>query len=109
MNAWNGECDVSMVFLQADAAGAGGWAGALLPFVLMFAVFYFVLIRPQQQQQRRRREMLDSVKVGDKVVTVGGIHGEITAVTDEEVRLRVADKVELRINRQGVGQVKGSD
>lgn len=98
-----------MVFLQADAAGAGGWMGALLPFILMFAVFYFVLIRPQQQQQRKRREMLDNVKVGDKVITVGGIHGEITAVKEDEVTLRVADKVELRVNRQGVGQVKSSN
>lgn len=95
-----------MVLLQAEAAG--GLVG-LLPFVLMIAVFYFVLIRPQQQQQKKRREMLDSVKVGDKVVTIGGIHGEITAVTEDEVRLRVADKVELRMNRQGIGQVKGRD
>lgn len=98
-----------MVFLQADPAATGGWFGALLPFILMFAVFYFVLIRPQQQQQRKRQEMLNSLKAGDKVITVGGIHGEITAVKDDELRLRVADKVELRMNRQGIGQVKGSD
>lgn len=98
-----------MVLLQADAAGGSGWLGALLPFILMFAVFYFVLIRPQQQQQRRRQEMLNNVKVGDEVITVGGIHGAITAVTDDEVRLQVADKVELRINRQGIGQVKDAD
>lgn len=96
-----------MVFLQADA-GAGGWMGALLPFALMFAVFYFVLIRPQQQQQRKRKEMLDAVKTGDKVVTVGGIHGTITQVKDDEVVLRIADKVEITVNRQGVGQVKGA-
>lgn len=95
-----------MVMLQAEAAG--GWVG-LLPFVLMFAVFYFVLIRPQQQQQKKRREMLDGVRAGDKVVTIGGIHGEVTAVSDDEVRVRVADKVELRMNRQGIGQVKGRD
>lgn len=97
-----------MVFLQADAAG-GGWLGAMFPFIIMIAVFYFILIRPQQQQQKKRREMLDGIKVGDKVVTVGGIHGEITQVKEDEVRLRVADKVEITLNRSGVGQIKGAN
>lgn len=93
-----------MFFLQAE--GATGWLASAFPFIIMIAVFYFVLIRPQQQQQKQRREMLDNVKVGDEVVTIGGIHGEIVGLTDEEVDLRVADKVDLRINRQGIGQVK---
>ncbi|REJ37199.1 MAG: preprotein translocase subunit YajC [Bacillota bacterium] len=83
--------------------------GSLLPLILMFAVFYFLLIRPQMQQQKKRKEMLDSLKVGDKVITVGGIHGEITALKDDEVQLRIADKVEIRLSRQGVGHVKGRD
>ncbi|OUN01805.1 MAG: preprotein translocase subunit YajC [Firmicutes bacterium ZCTH02-B6] len=83
--------------------------GSLLPLILMFAVFYFLLIRPQMQQQKKRKEMLDRLKVGDKVITVGGIHGEITAVKDDEVQLRIADKVEIRLSRQGVGHVKGRD
>ncbi|HEY8496328.1 MAG TPA: preprotein translocase subunit YajC [Limnochordales bacterium] len=98
-----------MVFLQADTTPAAGMFGSLLPLILMFAVFYFFLIRPQMQQQKKRKEMLDSLKVGDKVITVGGIHGEITAVKDDEVHLRIADKVEIRLSRQGVGHVKGRD
>lgn|SRR5690625_3198559 len=97
-----------MVLLAVDGAAGGGWLG-FLPFILMFAVFYFVLIRPQQQQQKKRQEMLSALRTGDKVVTIGGIHGEITAVSDDEVRIRVAEKVELRMNRQGIGHVKGSD
>jgi len=97
-----------MVLLAVDGAAGGGLLG-FLPLILMFAVFYFVLIRPQQRQQRKRQEMLNALRAGDKVVTIGGIHGEITAVTDDEVRLRVADKVELRMNRQGIGHVKGKD
>jgi len=97
-----------MVFLQVDGTSAG-LLGPLLPFLIMMAVFYFLLIRPQQQQQKKRKEMLDSLKVGDKVITVGGIHGEITAVKDDEVHLRIADKVEIRLSRQGVGHVKGRD
>ncbi|MFO7310522.1 MAG: preprotein translocase subunit YajC [Bacillota bacterium] len=98
-----------MVFLQADTTTAAGMFGSLLPLILMFAVFYFLLIRPQMQQQKKRKEMLDSLKVGDKVITVGGIHGEITALKDDEVQLRIADKVEIRLSRQGVGHVKGRD
>ncbi|HLT57742.1 MAG: preprotein translocase subunit YajC [Limnochordales bacterium] len=96
-----------MVFLQAETSA--GMLGPLLPFILMIAVFYFFLIRPQQQQQRKRKEMLDSLKAGDKVITVGGIHGEITAVKDDTVQLRIADKVEIRMSRQGIGHVKGRE
>lgn len=95
-----------MVLLAASAPAGGGLIG-FLPIILMFAVFYFVLIRPQQQQQKKRQEMLNALKTGDKVVTIGGIHGEIIALSDDEVRVRVADNVELRMNRQGIGHVKG--
>ena len=95
------------VLLQA--AADGNWAGALLPFILMFAIFYFLLIRPQQKQQRRRQEMLSSIKRGDKIVTVGGIHGEVTGVKDDVLTVRIADKLEIRLNRAGVGYVKGQD
>ena len=96
-------------FLQADPAGAGSLIGSLLPLVIVFVVFYFVLIRPQQQQQKKRKAMLDAVKKGDKVITVGGIHGEVTAVHDDDVMLRIADKVEIRLTRSGIARVKGQE
>lgn len=83
--------------------------GSFVPLIIVFVVFYFILIRPQQQQQKKRQEMLSQLKKGDKVVTVGGIHGEITEVHDDEVGLRIADKVEIRLSRTGVGRVKGKD
>lgn len=98
-----------MVLLTVNGTTAASGLLGLLPFLAMLAVFYFLLIRPQVQQQKKRQEMLGSLKVGDKVITIGGIHGEITALTDDEVRLRVADKVELRMSRQSIGQVKGRD
>lgn len=97
------------ILLQAAGTGEASWAGALLPFVLMFAIFYFLLIRPQQKQQRKRQEMLNSVKRGDRIVTVGGIHGEVTGVKDDVLTLRIADKVEIKINKAGVGYIKGQD
>lgn len=98
-----------MVFLQATDPAQPNWFSALLPFILMFAIFYFILLRPQQQQQRRRRQMLEALKRGDKVVTIGGIHGEITAIKDDVLTLRIADKVEVKLSRSGVGSVRGQE
>lgn len=97
-----------MTFMQA-AQGTGSLLGSFLPIIVIFAVFYFILIRPQQQQQKKRREMLEELKKGDKVITVGGIHGEITAIQDDDLTLRIADKVEVRMTRAGVSRVKGKE
>lgn len=78
----------------------------LLPWVGLLVIFYFLLIRPQQQQQRKRQEMLRSIKAGDKVVTIGGLHGTVTSITDEIAVLRVAEGVDLTFNRNAIGNVK---
>ena len=97
------------VLLAQEAGAAPSKLAAFLPFIVMFAVFYFLLIRPQQQQQKRRQALLDSLKKGDRVITVGGIHGEITDLKGDVITLRIADKVEIRLARAGVSIVKGRD
>lgn len=97
-----------MTFLQAEA-GQGSMFVSLLPLLAVFAVFYFVMLRPQQQQQKRRREMLGELKRGDQVITVGGIHGEITAVEENDVMVRISEKLEVKVTRAGIGRVKGDD
>ncbi|MDK2856471.1 MAG: preprotein translocase subunit YajC [Bacillota bacterium] len=77
----------------------------LLPMILVFVVFYFLLIRPQQKQRKERMEMLASLKRGDKVVSIGGIHGTITEVKEKTIKLKVADNLELKMNREAVGYV----
>ena len=77
----------------------------LLPMVLMFVVFYLLLIRPQQKQRKERQDMLGALKKGDKVVTIGGIHGTLTDVKEHVIRLKVADNLELKLNREAVGYV----
>lgn len=94
------------VLAQAQAP-AGGGLGAFLPMIIIFAVFWVVLILPQRKQQKQRQEMLKALKKGDKVITIGGIHGEIMDIDEEDIRLRVAEKVELRILRSAVSRVKG--
>lgn len=79
--------------------------GFILPLVLMFAVFYFLLIRPQQKRQRERNEMLNSLQKGDKVITIGGLHGTIVELTEERVGLKVADNVRLTFERSAINAV----
>ncbi|MEM7204666.1 MAG: preprotein translocase subunit YajC [Planctomycetota bacterium] len=77
-----------------------------LPFLLMIAaVFYFLLIRPQQKQEKARREMLGALKVGDRVVTSGGMHGQVSTLTDEVVTLRVDPKLKLTFDRANIARV----
>lgn len=78
----------------------------LLPLILMFVIFYFLLIRPQQKKQRQHQEMLKNLKKGDKVVTSGGLYGVVVKVTDKDVILEVADKVNLRFTLGAIGAVR---
>lgn len=82
-------------------------AGLLLPIVAFMAIFYFLIWRPQSQEQKKRKQMLDSLKKGDEVVTAGGIHGTIVVVKKDSLIVKIADKVEVEIDRSGIGYVKG--
>ncbi len=94
--------------LQAPAAPqAGGQIGLLIWMVLLIVVFWTILILPQRKQQKRRNEMINALKKGDKVITIGGIHGEITNIDGDDLWLRVADKVEIKMVKSAVSRVKG--
>ncbi len=110
--------------MPATAAGAGivpgmpaagaeppkpGMLGSLLPFGLMFGIFYFLMIRPQQKKAKEQAQMLSALKDGDEVITASGILGKITGMTDKVVTMEVDDSVHLKILRTQVSQVvKGS-
>nr|WP_234407785.1 preprotein translocase subunit YajC [Massilibacillus massiliensis] len=72
------------------------------PIVVMIVIFYFMLYRPQKKEQVRRKEMLDNLKKGHKIMTIGGIYGEITAIKDNIVTVKIADKVEIEVARSSV-------
>jgi preprotein translocase subunit YajC len=74
------------------------------PFVLMMVVFYFLLYRPQKNEQKKRVALLDSLKKGDRIITVGGVYGTITALSEKSVTLKVAEKVEIEFSRSAVSQ-----
>lgn len=77
----------------------------LLPFVAMFAVMWFLLIRPAQKKQKATREMQSQLKRGDQVVTIGGIYGVIDAVDDSSVFLKISEGATVQFDRQAIGRV----
>lgn len=88
----------------ADAgAGAAGGFASFIPLILIFVVFYFLLIRPQQKQAKQHQAFLADLKKGHKVVTKGGIHGTIAALTDTVVTLEIAKDVEIKVSRDSIG------
>lgn len=75
------------------------------PFILMGVIFYLMIYRPQKRDQKKRSEMLDSLKVGTNIVTIGGILGTITKVYEDKIRIKVAEGVEMHIRKTAVGGV----
>ena len=93
------------------AGGQGGGFGAFVPLILMFAIFYFLLIRPQQKKAKMHKEMVNTLKKGDRVVSSGGLHGLVTGITDTVVTIEIAPKVRVKVSRgsiAGVAQKEGS-
>ena len=84
------------------AGGEGGGFGAFIPLILMFAIFYFLLIRPQQKKAKQHKQLLSELKKGDRVVSTGGLHGVITGLTDEVVTVEIAPKIRVKISRGSV-------
>jgi preprotein translocase subunit YajC len=91
-------------FLILFQSGAAGLL-QLLPIVLIIAVFYVLLIRPQQKRQRQLQETIASLKIGDRVVTTGGVIGVITTVRDTSFLIRSADKSILEIARSAIAGI----
>ena len=79
--------------------------GFLLILVVMFGFMYLLLIRPQRQQQRRHKQLLDNLKVGDEVITVGGIYGDVAGIEEEKVHLLIAEDVEIEVARRSIATV----
>ncbi len=92
----------------ADAAAGGGMAAfqQIIPLVFMFAIFYFLLIRPQQKKAKEHKALLESMKKGDNVITAGGVHGKVTAVENELVTLEIANNVNIKITKSYIAAIK---
>ncbi len=88
-----------------NGSPVGGDISFLIMMVVLFGIFYFVLIRPQQKKQKELKQMLENLTHGDTVVTSGGIHGKIVAITDNVITLEIADKVRIKVSRAFIAEV----
>jgi len=99
-----------MLFLLQAAAGkqsSTGMLTMLLPFILMFVVMYFLILRPQKKKEKDRKAMISRIRKNDRVVTAGGVHGSIVTVREHEVILRVDDAkdVKVKVDRSSIVSV----
>lgn len=83
----------------------GDLIGSLLPLIVLFAIFYFLIIRPQQQTAKKHKEMIENMKKGDKIVTSGGLIAEVVKVEDEFFRIKLADNTEVKIIKEYVARL----
>jgi preprotein translocase subunit YajC len=90
-----------------EAGGQGGGFTAFVPLILMFAIFYFLLIRPQQKKAKQHKQVLSSIKKGDRVVSSGGLHGVVTGLTDDVVTMEIAPKIRVKVSRGSIAGVLG--
>jgi len=79
----------------------------LVPFALILGIFYFIILLPAKRKQQKVQEFLDSLKVNDRVITTGGIWGQITKIEDQLVQLEIADKVRIKVSRASIGGYQG--
>jgi len=79
---------------------------AILPWVLIFGIFWFFLIRPQQKQKKEHQNMLDNLSIGDKIVTIGGIKGKIIKIKDNNIRIRVSSNVDIDFVKSSISRVE---
>ena len=103
---WHNTCLLAM---GAPAPGAPSAWVQLIPFVLVLGIFYFVILLPMRRRQQKVQAFLAALKVGDRVVTSGGLFGTITRLGDQSVQVQVADKVRVEVSRNAVVGYQGQD
>jgi preprotein translocase subunit YajC len=79
----------------------------IIPFVLILGIFYFIILLPARRKQQKVQEFLESLKENDKVITTGGIYGQIAKINGDRVSLQVADKVRIEVSRAAIGGLQG--
>jgi preprotein translocase subunit YajC len=93
---------LSTALALQSSSGALGALGGLVPMLLIFVIFYVVLMLPMQRQRKALRQVIENLKKGDRVLTSGGIYGEVTAVEPATVMLRIADNVRVRVAKSAI-------
>jgi preprotein translocase subunit YajC len=97
----------SIVALGAPPQGGGPWWIQFIPFVLVIAIFYFIILLPAKRKQQKVQQFLDNLKVGDRVIFGQGIYGQITRLSEQSVQVQIADKVKIEVARSSIGGYQG--
>lgn len=97
----------SIIAMAPPQGGQGGGEiySTLIMFGLIIAIFYFMIIRPQQKRQKEREALLGQIKKGDKVITAGGIHGDVVGLEEKTLLIEIADKVKVKVERNSISVV----
>jgi preprotein translocase subunit YajC len=95
-----------MFAMGVTPEGGSPWL-QLVPFALVLGIFYFIILLPMKRKQQKVQEFLDALKVGDRVITTGGLHGQITRLGGDSVQLQIADKVRVEVAKAAIGGYQG--
>lgn len=98
----------SFVFAMTGSGQPLGWT-QFIPFALILAIFYFLILMPMKRRQKKIQEFQASLKVGDKVITTSGIYGQITRVSDKTIQLQIADRVRIEVARAAMAGYQGQE
>ena len=99
--------DAGPVFAMGLTAEGGSPLVQVIPFVLILAIFYFVILLPGKKKQQKVQEFLDNLKENDRIITTGGIYGQIARISGDKVQLQIADKVRIDVSKAAIGGYQG--
>src|ERR1700749_1907351 len=95
-----------IVAMASAPDGGSPWL-QLVPFALVLGIFYFIILLPMKRKQQKVQEFLDNLKVGDRVITTGGIYGQITKLGEQSVQVQIADKIKIEVAKSAIGGYQG--
>src|SRR5213592_402061 len=96
----------SVFALGASPDGGSPWL-QLVPFVIVLGIFYFIILLPMRRKQQKVQQFLERLKVGDRVITTGGIYGQVTRLGEQSIQLQIADKIRIEVARAAIGGLQG--
>ena len=98
-----------MTQAQPGQPGSGSFITALVPFILVFVIFYLLIIMPSRRKQKKHQEMVEQLKPGDKIVTSGGIHGTIMGVQQDKIEVKIAANTKIDVTKNAIAVILGKD
>ncbi len=99
---------MNILNLIASATPGGGDSNpiyTIIPFALIIFIFYFMIIRPQQKRQKERQQLLESVKKGDKIITIGGVHGTVAGIEEKSILIEISDGVKVKYEKTAISSI----